>query len=496
MSKYKFLTTPIYYPNGKPHMGHAFTNMQTDIMVRMYNLYGYETLFSTGVDEHGTKVQQKAESNGLSPQAWVDQLVENFYSLNNLLDLSEHRFVRTSDGSHEKLVKDIWMKISENDDFYLKDYEGLYCVGSESFIKESDLIDGNCPGFGVPPVKMNESNYFFKLSKYLPKIKEMIEKKEIDIHPEYRAKEVLNMIEHLGDFSVSRPKTSLEWGIEVPNDADHVMYVWIDALSNYLTVLGYPENMQEFEKFWPNVENIIGKDILKFHSIYFPAMCLSLGIKPVSKIYAHGMILVDGQKMSKSIGNVIDPIAVIEKYGSDVVRFSVNREMPMGSDGDFSEDRLQEIYASDLQSNIGNLFSRVVTMSHKFCDGEIKSDDFTEIKEAKEKLESDVFKHLENFEVRKMNESILEFSSFLNKYVEENKPWALNKEGNLDRLNVVLSNLLEGIRFLACFLSPILTKKSQEMQQILNFENFNLALTYKVGDKVNTISPLFPNLTD
>ncbi len=461
----KFLTTPIYYANGKPHIGAAFTNLLADSYARFYRLRAEEAFFLTGMDEHGLKVYEKAEALGLEPKAHVDQINECFLEMEKVIAVDPTKRIRTTDTEHKAAVQKIWAKLQAKGDIYKAEYEGLYCMGSESFILEKDLDEnGNCPGYNVPPKKVSEENYFFKLTKYKDQVREILTSGKVQVFPEYRVKELCNMLEDLEDISFSRPKENVKWGIPVPDDEDQLMYVWCDALCNYITALGYPDEQADFERFWPASWHFMAKEIIKFHAIFWIAMCLSLEIALPKKIAAHGHITVDGVKMSKSRGNVIDPIAMVQKYSADVLRFGLLREMHSGDDFDFSESRLQESYNAELGGKFGNLVSRVLAMQLKYFDGKVQAKFDLDFAAEKQHLLQEIPNLMEEFEVRKAIELWLKFCQTLNQYVEEQKPWALSKAED-PALEKVMYNLLEGVRVALSVAQIWLPEKTEQALQ-------------------------------
>lgn len=480
MSK-KFLTTPIYYANAKPHIGAAFTDLITDTYKNLYTLLGHDVEFVTGLDEHGLKVFEKAESLGKSPKEHVDTVNEYFLEMEKAIKINPTMRVRTSSEAHKKSVQEIWKKLEENGDIYKAEYEGLYCVGSESFILEKDLDEnGLIPLYGVPPKVVKEENYFFKLSKYIPKVKELLESGEIKIYPEFRKKEILNMADSLQDISFSRPKDSVKWGIPVPNDDSQLMYVWCDALCNYITCLGYPENNDKFNDFWPASWHFMAKEITKFHAIFWPAMCLSLGISLPKKIAAHGHITVNGVKMSKSLGNVIDPLEILEEFDADVLRYALLREMLPGNDFDFSKERLIEVYNTELASKFGNAVSRVFAMGEKYMGLKIDKTYDLYFQKEKEELLNEFPNLFEEFEIRKAIELWLKFAQTVNQLVEEKKPWELakNEEPGLPE---VMYNLIEGIRVLMTVAQVFLPNKTATaLSQIGSDFKLNFDPNYKL----------------
>src|SRR3989344_1895241 len=355
-----YITTAIAYTNARPHLGHALEFIQADVLARYHRLAGDDTWFLTGTDEHGTKIARAAEAAGKPEQEFVDEITKAFINLDEKLNISNDDFIRTTDRNrHWPAVIKLWNKLVENGDLYKKEYEGLYCVGHEAFIKKSELVDGFCPIYKTEPEKIKEENWFFKLSKYKKEIKERIKSDELRIVPESRKNELLNLLDDAEDVSFSRPSKDLKWGIPVPGDDTQTMYVWADALTNYISAVGYADETEQFKKYWPVDVHLIGKDILRFHALYWPAMLLSAGLDLPKAIYVHGFITVEGEKMSKTVGNVIDPFELIEKYGSDVVRYFLLREIPSTEDGDFSFKKLEDRYNGDLANGLGNLVQRV-----------------------------------------------------------------------------------------------------------------------------------------
>ncbi|MCL4167767.1 UNVERIFIED_CONTAM: hypothetical protein GTU68_053409, partial [Idotea baltica] len=363
MNKKYYVTTPIYYVNGAPHLGHAYTTVSTDALARFKRLDGYDVMFLTGTDEHGQKVEKAASVKGVDPQSFTDECSEIFKSLLTKLSVKNDDFIRTTEPRHKDYVKNIWKQMIENGDIYLDKYSGWYAVTDEAFYAESELIDGKAPT-GAVVEWVEEESYFFKLSKYQDKLIEFYEANPGFIKPESRRNEVMSFVKGgLRDLSVSR--TSFNWGIDVPNDEKHIMYVWLDALFNYLSAI----DTDDKKDFWPCDVHVVGKDILRFHAVYWPAFLMSVGIELPKCIFAHGWLLVDGAKMSKSVGNVVDPVALVDEYGVDYMRYQILKEMPFGNDGSFSKNTFITKVNAELCNNIGNLIQRVVSFAHKNCDG-------------------------------------------------------------------------------------------------------------------------------
>ena len=486
-----YVTTAIHYANAKPHIGHCFENLLADVYARYHRLRGDKTFFLTGTDEHGLKVKQKAQASDMSVQAFVDETSEYFRKMNLDFDYSNDYFIRTTDDLHKKFAQEWWLKMVAAGDIYKDSYEGLYCVGSESFILEKDLDEnGNVPHYGVPPVKVQEENYFFKLSKYQDKLLKLLESGDLKILPDYRAKEIINIVKDgLHDVSFSRPKASLDWGIPVPNDPEHVMYVWSDALTNYLTGLQINSVLDDY---WSASHHVIGKDILKFHAIYWPCMLMSMGLSIPSKIFVHGMITKDGVKMSKSLGNIVDPYEVKDIYGVDALRYFLCREIPTGEDGDFDLARFKVVYESELANNFGNLLNRTVSMTNRYLNGSVVALKEFEFEEEFADTQKNIDEAFDDFDLKKVTETIMHFASSLNQYVEDKKPWALNKESKTQELEIVLANLLEGIRRVNILLAPFIPNKSQQVLKMLGLKDYDSK--FESGHKLSDATVLFPRV--
>lgn len=506
-----YVTTAIHYANGKPHIGHALENVFADVLYR-YNrsLLGNKSYFLTGTDEHGQKIKEKSIANGFeSVKDFVDENSDAFVELNKKLLIDSTQFIRTTSDYHKAGAQSFWKILEEKGDIYKDEYKGLYCVGCEAYYVEKDLDDGLiCPHHLKKVVEVEEENYFFKLSKYSDEIKKLIESDEVRIRPESRKKEMLAMLEDgLRDVSFSRQKEKMDWGIEVPGDEDHVMYVWCDALTNYITGLGYSgclaPNGDLMNEFWPADKHIVGKDILRFHGGIWLGMLLSAGLPLPLEICVHGFITVNGQKMGKSLGNVIDPMEMIDKYEPEVLRFFLAREIPTGDDGDFSMERFKVVYESDLQNNFGNLLSRTISMVNKYMGGEI---DFEKIGNGNSfTFQGDYVDSYEkyvdgmmNFEMKKSFEAVLRFLSGLNQYIEEKQPWALYKNEKLDELQVVMTDLVYGLILASRMLYPVVPEKAMKALNLLGFED-ELILNFESEIKgkkklAEKVEPLFPRI--
>ncbi len=479
MTKF-YLTTAIDYVNGAPHIGHAYEKIQTDVLARHFRQRYDDVYFLTGTDEHGIKIQKTSAAKGITPKELCDENANKFKECWAGLDISYNQFIRTTDEQHEQIVQKIFKKLQENGDIYKHSYTGLYCSGCESFLNPRDLTeDGLCPDHLKKPEEVKEENYFFKLSKYKDRLVEHIKTHPEFIQPAFRANEVLNQLENIEDISVSRSKESVNWGIPVLGDDSQTIYVWIDALSNYITALGYdPVNPSEkFKRYWPADVQVIGKDILKFHAIYWPAFLMSLDLPLPKTIFAHGWITIDETKMSKSLGNVIAPKDVMEHFElshPDAFRYFMMTAAPAGRDGNYSDNDFKEKVNADLANNIGNLLNRTLNMQVKYFDGEIKPEFITpadnEIAKAALAAVQAVKERFDKFEVAEAAQEIVNFSNTVNKYVNDTAPWGLAKEEKMLECAQVLYNVLESMRFIAAMLAPYCPNIAQDVYTQLNLE--------------------------
>jgi methionyl-tRNA synthetase len=497
MSKF-YITTAIPYVNAAPHIGFALEIIQTDCLARYHRLKGDDTFFLTGTDEHGVKLYKTAQEQGVSVKEFADENAEKFRELENVLTLSNDDFIRTTDERHKKGAQKLWMKMVENGDIYKDTYTGNYCVGCEAYIPKSDLVDGKCPNHNKEPEQLKEENYFFRLSKYSEKIKKLIETDELQILPASRKHEMLNIIgEGMPDISFSRPKDILPWGITVPNDEDQVMYVWCDALSNYITAIGYADDEEKFGRFWPCDAHVIGKDILRFHAGYWIGMLLSAGIPVPKAIYVHGFITSEGKKMSKSLGNVVDPLEYVENFGVDPLRYYLLREIPTCDDGDFSRDRFESLYSGELANNIGNLISRVCAMTSKYFDEKVPMESSDEELAAKvAKSWKSYHENFAKFDLKAALEGILRLSDVANTYVEDKKPWVLAKEDQ-EELAKVMYKLLELIRHIGVMLLPFIPETAEKILSRIGTDKENASENWgelKKDSAVQKGEPLFPRL--
>lgn len=472
------ITTAIDYVNGEPHIGHAYEKIFTDVIFRHFKKRSEKSFFLTGTDEHGIKIQKTAKTLNITPKELCDKNANSFIEAWKLLDINYSHFIRTTDDYHEKTVQDIFEKLLEKGDIYKHKYTGLYCSGCECFLAEKDLDEeGNCPIHGKRPEVVSEENYFFKLTKYKDKIINHIKNNPNFIQPSYRAQEVLNQLENIEDISVSRAKTNVEWGIEVKSDPSQVIYVWIDALSNYITGLGYKvnsESEENYKEFWPVNYHIIGKDILKFHSIYWIAILMALDLELPKSIYAHGWIMIDKNKMSKSTGNVISPKSVMEAFNldkPDALRYFMVTAAVNGKDGNYSDDDFKEKVNADLANNMGNLLNRTLNMLVKYFDGEIKAEFINNelINETKETIDS-VLKYFDEMEPTLAANKIIELVDSANKFVNDKAPWALAKNGDMVECGKTLYSILNLMAKVAILIEPYCPNIASDMAKQLKID--------------------------
>jgi len=480
----KYITTPIYYVNDKPHIGHAYTTIVADVLARYYrNKLGEDNVyFLTGTDEHGANIAESAEKAGIDPQKFTDQVSEEFKSAWQNLDISNNQFIRTTSDRHKKIVTEILNKLKEaktpvgNDVLYETDYEGLYCKGCEKFLTNNDLVDGKCPYHNKEPELVKEKNWFFRLQDFLPVIKEKIEKDKLLIYPQTRKNEVLGLIDKqdLPDFSISRSTKSVPWGIDLPWDKDQKSYVWVDALSNYITALDYPEG-DLFKKFWPANIQLMAVDILKFHALYWPAILLALGVELPKQLAIHGFFTINGQKMSKTIGNVIHPDELVEKYGAESSKYLILSQFSFGSESDINIAGFQEKYNADLVNGLGNLVNRTTKMVEDYLDGKVTVN-FQERDIISEKIEILDFKGALN--------EIWKIIRETNLLIDEKKPWVLAKEEKTEEIKEILEKCLKNIYVISASLKSFMPNKSQDILNIIK------------ADQIKKPSePLFPRLS-
>lgn len=504
-----YVTTPIYYPSDKLHIGHALTTTMADTLARYKRLRGYDVYFLTGSDEHGQKIQRKAREANLEPIQYVDRIVATFQELWRRLNISYNDFIRTTEPRHARVVQALLQKIYDQGDIYKSTYEGWYCTPCETFWTERQLVDGNCPDCGRPVELVKEESYFFRMSKYADRLLQYIKDHPDFIQPVTRRNEMISFIEGgLEDLCISR--TTFDWGIPVPMDPKHVIYVWFDALTNYISALGYgTADDHLFRKYWPAAVHLVGKDIVRFHTIIWPIILMAAGIDPPRQVFGHGWLLVDGGKMSKSRGNVVDPIILIDRYGSDAIRYFLLREMPYGADGYYSEDALINRYNTDLANDFGNLLSRTTAMIEKFNEGVIAPPAAPEpldeeLKNLAAGIPDEVDNALNHYEFARALVAIWRLVNRANKYIEETAPWALARDpGQKPRLQTVLYNLAEAVRQATIMVGPFMPGVPDRVWDQLGLKDVPAARTWEslatwggipAGTRVRRGEALFPRI--
>lgn len=464
MAKF-YATTPIYYANAKPHVGSAYTTIAADVLARWHRQQGYDVHFLAGLAEHGTKIAVSAQDVGSDPQTFVDDNAKHFLAAWQQLFISNDDFIRTTEARHKKAVTLFFKNLKKSGKIYEGEYEGLYCVGHEAFIKEADLDErGNCPDHGKPPQKLKEKNWFFKLSDYADELTQLIQKGEFIIEPQTRKNEVLSFIEQgLEDIAISRQ--TVDWAIPLPWDTSQTIYVWLDELFNYCSAIGYGEDDTLFRRFWPADVHIVGKDIIKFHCIIWPALLLAIGEPIPHKVFAHGFFTVNGQKISKSLGNAIDPVAIANEFSADALRYYMLREIPFGADGDFSTERLRERYNADLANGLGNLVSRTLNMAEKFVP-DIGVDP-TALPIDVQKYVSDSSAHLENLAFDKSLAALWEVVAWADGLIEQTKPWELAGAGDIENVRYVVGQLVAAIAAINTGIAPFLPETHEKLTALL-----------------------------
>ncbi len=503
MSDAYYVTTPIYYVNADLHIGGAYTTLAADVLARYNRLKGKETMFLTGSDEHGQKIEQAAREQGISPKELADRIVAGFKEVWEFLEITNDDFIRTTDPRHEATVQAFFKLLIDKGDIYKGVYSGLYCVPCERYLKQSDLVEGNCPVCRRQPSTLDEENYFFRMSAYQDAIRRHYEENPDFVEPQSRRNEVLSRIRMgLEDVSVSR--STFTWGVPMPGDSKHIVWVWFDALINYISALGWPEDREKFDTFWPQAVHLVGKDIIWFHCVIWPCMLLAAGLTPPKKIFAHGWWTIDGKKISKSAGTVVYPRDVVEKYGLDQFRYFMLREIPFGADGDFSFKALTGRINSDLADDLGNLLSRTLAMVSKYFNNSVPEpadEAGAELREMASGLLAAIDAELEHLAFSRALDRIWELIRRCNKFIEDEKPWLLKKKGDTAKLGGVLYVLLESLRIVSWAIEPVMPASALEIRRQLGIPDEKGVLSelmtwghLKPGTSINRGDSLFPKV--